>query len=1141
MDLDALRGAQERGALSAFRLLRALAARPMPVWFVTRNAQRVLPGDRVEGLAAASLAGLLRVAANERQGRLALIDLDACPPEEAAAHVADEITRPADGETETAYRGGLRHALRLRPARPDDLPRRTREAVRPDGTVAPYRLQIDKPGVLTNLALHAAPRPAPGPGEIEILVHAGGINFRDVMKALGTYPGRAADLRWLGDDVAGVVERAGERVQGLRPGDRVTGVAPYAFRSHALTDPRLVLPIPAGLSFAEAATLPTVFLTTHYALQHLARMAPGESILIHAATGGVGQAAIQVARRLGLEIFATAGTPDKRRLLREQGVCHVLDSRTLAFADEILEITDGRGVDGVLNSLAGDFIAKGVAVLAPFGRFIEIGKVDIYRNTKLPLRPLRNNLAYLVVDLVQMLASRRDFVAKLLGELAACFEAGDYRPIPFTSVPVTQAAAAFRVMAQGKHVGKNVLRFDLETIPVAPCTEPAHRFDAGASYLVTGGAGGLGLEVAKWLAGGGARHLVLMSRSGPRDEAVRDDLDALRASGVTVVDARGDVTRRADVERVLAEGAASGRPLRGVFHAAMVLDDDALVALDARRVARVMEPKIAGAWNLHLATRACPLDHFVCFASFSAVCGAPRQASYNAGNAFLDALAHHRRAAGLPALSIDWGTIAGAGFLERTPKTAEYLARVGLRPFQIREALEILDRLLRLDVGQIVVARVDWSSLARLIPLVAFSPTYAAVTRAGRTNEGGRSLAARVGAAEAGDRAALVEDFIVAQVGEVFGLADARLDRRAPLTSLGLDSLMTVELVNRMESLAGIRIPMATLFGGPSVEELARTVLRLMEPVRAAQVGASDSAPAAGPDAASTPSEDAGHVVILKSASGRAPLFLFHPVGGGVTEYAVLARHLDTAVSLYGIESRLIRGAEHEYAGIDAMVSAYAGAVREAAPPPYRLFGFSLGGYLAARVAEALERDGAAVELVGVVEWDARPPVTPAAQADRLLQLTMATYRFLERELGAVRSLPDRRLRLELVPLVRQVMRDGPQRSDIFLRWAVDSGLIVGDTLQRWAQQYLAAFGQHCALLASALPVPRLRAPLALWRATEGFGSRLESWQHAGVAVEHVVEGDHFAFLRPPGVQVLAKQLDAILQSAPGATGAPRP
>jgi thioesterase domain-containing protein len=335
---------------------------------------------------------------------------------------------------------------------------------------------------------------------------------------------------------------------------------------------------------------------------------------------------------------------------------------------------------------------------------------------------------------------------------------------------------------------------------------------------------------------------------------------------------------------------------------------------------------------------------------------------------------------------------------------------------------------------------------------------------------------------------------------------------------------------------------MATLFGGPSVEELARTVLRLMEPARTAQAGTLEPAPAAAEHAAApAPSEDAGHVVVLRPATARASLFLFHPVGGSVTEYAALARHLTSEVSLYGIESRLMRGAEHEYTGIDGMVSAYAGAIRAAAPPPYRLFGFSLGGYLAARVAEALEREAAAVDLVGVVEWDARPPVTPDAQAERLLQLAMATYRFLERELGAVRSLTDRRLGFELAQLVQQVMRDGPEQSDIFLRWAVDRGLIVGDTLQRWAQQYLGAFGQHCALLASELPRPRLRAPLAIWRATDGFGSELESWQHAGVALEHVVEGDHFAFLRPPGVQALAKQLDAILQSAPDATSAPRP
>jgi thioesterase domain-containing protein/acyl carrier protein len=524
------------------------------------------------------------------------------------------------------------------------------------------------------------------------------------------------------------------------------------------------------------------------------------------------------------------------------------------------------------------------------------------------------------------------------------------------------------------------------------------------------------------------------------------------------------------------------------------------------------------------------------------VCGAPRQASYDAGNAFLDGLAHYRRGAGLPALSIDWGAILGAGFVERNPKAAEYLARVGIRPFQVSEALDVLGRLLLLDPGQIVAAHVDWTSLARLIPLVASGQTFAALTRAGRTSNGGHSLVSRLAAADPGERAALVEDFIVGEVGEVFGVAGAKLDRRAPLNSLGLDSLMTVELVNRMESLAGIRIPMGTLFGGPSIEELARTVLRLMEPAAAAEPDRAESATAAAElDEAPAAVPDAGHVVLLRPGGDRPPLFMFHPVGGGVTVYAALARHLATDVPLYGIESRLMRGAAtQEYADVDTMVGAYAEAVRAAAPPPYRLLGFSLGGYLAARVAEALERDGAAVELVGVVEWDVRPPLTSDAQAERLLGLTMATYRFLERELGAVRSLTDQRLRLELAPLVQQVMRDGPRRSDLFLRWSADRGLIVGDVWQRWAHQYFAAIGQHCALLASGLPRPRFRAPLALWRATGGFGSGLEAWQHAGAALEHVIDGDHFALLRAPGVRVLAKQLDTILESAPGRAEAPR-
>jgi acyl transferase domain-containing protein/NADPH:quinone reductase-like Zn-dependent oxidoreductase/thioesterase domain-containing protein/acyl carrier protein len=1121
MDTGHLRDAQETGVMSAFRLVRALADRPVPVWFVTRNACRVVDNDPVDGLASTPLVGLTRVANNERQCVFSVVDLEAGPAAEAAEHLAAEITAARDGELELAYRGGIRRALRLRRVRTDEVPKRMFDAVAASGAVTPYRLETDKAGVLTNLVLRETPRLAPAPHEIEVRVRAGGINYRDVMKALGTYPGAPRDLLWFGDDFSGVVERIGDDVRGFRPGDTVAGMAPYAFRSYAITDARMAFRMPRGMSFMQAATLPTVFLTAHYALNHLARLQRGERILIHAAAGGVGQAALQIARSLGLEIFATAGTPEKRRLLSDMGVPHVMSSRNLEFADEIMDITGGRGVDAVLNSLAGDFIAKGLSVLAPFGRFLEIGKVDIYRNAKIGLQPLRNNVSYFVIDVAQHMVEKPALAVRLFAELEERFAAGEYQALPYTSFPITQAADAFRFMAQARHVGKNVLDFDVDHVPIGFCAEDAQRFRPDASYLITGGAGGFGLEVAKWMARHGARHLVLMSRTGPRDAAARCDLDELRADGVRVIDARGDVTREDDVRRVVKDIDTEGRSLKGVFHAAMVLDDDSLTGLDEARFARVLEPKMAGAWNLHLATRESGLEHFVCFSSFSVVAGAPRQSAYNAGNAFLGALAHYRRGEGVPALTVDWGIVRGAGFVERNQRTAEYLEKSGFDAFRVDEALRIFGRLLSSDVAHIVAARVNWRSLARLSTLVGSSPTYAAMAQETETAEGHGSVSARLRAARAEERAGLIEDFIVAQVAGVFGMAEGRLDRTAPLTSLGLDSLMTVELINRVDTQLGLRIPMGNLLSGPSIKELAQIVLRLLIP----------TLDAGEPTTGSVEATESGHVVPIRAAGNQPPLIGFHPVGGGVGIYGPFARALPGDVPLYGIESRLVRGAEREFADVDAMVRAYVAAVREVTPSPYRLFGFSFGGYLAARVAEALERDGEQVDFVGVVEWDARPMETLQTRRDALLRLSVATYHFLSHDMAAVRPLPESRLHVEMGPLVDRILGERPARGDLYFQWAVDNGLFVSDSLQGWGRQYVAGFGQHLAMIAHDLPQPRFQAPLVVWRASDGFGSALDSWGHEGaIAIEHVIAGDHFAFLRPPGVVGLARQMDEFLR-----------
>ncbi|MEK7866016.1 MAG: SDR family NAD(P)-dependent oxidoreductase [Planctomycetota bacterium] len=825
LSTEGLLAAQRRGVLAAFHLLRALAPLPPRAWFVVRDLYCVVEGDRCDGLVSSPLPGLLRVANSEMHPcRIAVVDVGRGSAEEAAARILQEVAAGSE-EREVVYRGGKRYGVRLRRTPAVQLPRRSVPAVGEDGGRVPFELRMARPGVLSNLALHEAQRPSPGAGQVEVRVHAAGINFRDVMKALGTYPGSAVDALWLGDDFAGTVERVGAEVRDLRPGDEVMGIAPRAMRSHILTRPTLVWRKPARLSFAEAASLPTVFLTAHYAMVHLARMRHGERILIHGAAGGVGQAAVQIARRLGLEVFATAGTPEKRQLLAEMGVAHVMNSRTLEFADEVMEITGGRGVDAVLNSLAGDFIPKSLSVLAPFGRFLEIGKVDVYRNRRIGLQQLRDNISYFVIDLAQHFQQRPEWAASMFAEVAGHFERGEYQPPPCTIFPVTQAVEAFRHMAQGKHVGKNVLSFEGVDARVAPCADDSARFRRDGTYLVTGGAGGFCLEVARWMARHGAGGLVLMSRTGPRDEAAQRAIEQMRTDGAKVVDARGDVTRAEDVRRVLRGSLQDMPSLRGVLHGAMVLDDEFIVDLDESRLRRVFEVKAAGAWNLHRETLSLPLEHFICFSSISSVAGAPRQGAYNAGNGFLDALAHYRHARGLPALVVNWGAILGAGYIERTPKAGEFLRKVGTIPLPLSEALDLFAELSVLDPVQAFAARVDWRVVAQVNPAAASNPSLAALLQAG-DDVGGGSLAARLAAASPEARPGLVEEFLAGEVAGVFDIAAEKIDRDVPLTHLGLDSLMAIELKNRIEKQVGAALPMTEIMRGPNLRQLAVVVLQ---------------------------------------------------------------------------------------------------------------------------------------------------------------------------------------------------------------------------------------------------------------------------------------------------------------------------
>ncbi len=828
--------AQQTGVLSALKLSHVLAqlGTQTQVLFVTSDSQPVTENDKTTRPISSAIHGMARVAFNENPDvRWRTIDLQqrrTSPdgPYRDAECVVSELAR-ADRESEVAYRDGGRMVKRLQRIRAADFPRRLKNAIQPDGSIIPYQLQIETPGILSNLSLDETRRHAPGPGEIEAQIVAAGINFRNVMKALGMPIGNTIAFPGYGEDFAGTILRVGEGVTHLKPGDNILGMGAGTFRGYVTTDARAVFKKPDAISFADAATIPTVFSTAYYALVWLANMRQGEKVLIHAGTGGVGQAAIQISKELGLEVFATAGTPEKRELLKQLGADHAMHSRTLDFVDDVMRITDGKGVDCVLNSLAADFIPKSLSVLAPFGRFVEIGKVDIFNNTKIGMELLKDNISYFMFDLIEYIVQRTDYIAEMFVELGDKFEKGVYKPLTHTDFPITQVEDAYRYMAQGKHVGKNVLTFDVDEIPIGTCNEDGHLFRKEASYLITGGASGFGMEVAKWMATNGAGHLVLMSRSGPRDDESKAGFEKIRDLGAKVTDARGDVTKLEDVQRIVDAISADGHPpLAGVIHGAMVLRDEFIADLDDATFQTVLRPKMNGAWNLHLATRALPLEHFICFSSFSAVIGAPKQSNYNAGNVFLEGLAHHRRSLGLAALTINWGALSGAGFVARNEKTAAYLDAIGMKSINIDEALRVIRRMLQHDSPQVLASRADWRLWKKAIAYVGESNTFESVTIEQGDEAAGGSIGPRVLAAAPEAQGPMIQSFIAENMAAVCSIDADGIDLDTPLTSLGLDSLMAVELMNRIEGEIGLSVPMGKVLAGPSIRELADIMLDMM-------------------------------------------------------------------------------------------------------------------------------------------------------------------------------------------------------------------------------------------------------------------------------------------------------------------------
>lgn len=688
-------------------------------------------------------------------------------------------------------------------------------------------------GGLDDLRWQREARKAPGPGEVEIAVVATGLNYRDVMWSMGVLPEEALEQGFAGATIglecAGHVVRCGPGVQEFLPGDRVLTFGPSSFASHVTVRADLAARLPDGMAPEVAATVPVAFFTAWYAMVTLAGLQSGDWILIHGAAGGVGLAAVQIARARGLRVIASAGSGVKRSLLAAEGVAHVLDSRTLDFADGVREITGGRGVDAVLNGLAGMAMERSLGCLAPFGRFLELGKQDFYANTAVGLRPFKENIVYHGIDVDQVMALRPELAARVFADVMECFATGVLRPLPYRAFAADEAVTAFRLMQKSGHVGKIVVR---PPDPTALRDEEGllGRFTPSKAgwHLIVGGLGGLGLEVAEWLVAAGVRRLALMNRSGKVEGAAIEAIARWRRQGVEVRPIACDVADGAALERSLADLS----PLAGVIHSAMVLEDMPLSSITPEVLGRVLPAKVAGATHLDRLTRGMALDYFVLFSSMASLIGNHGQSAYVAANGYLEGVARSRRAAGLPGLAVGWGAISDVGYLTRDRETAAVVRRMsGGMDFTGVQVTRALERLLSLGdaVDPVVhVSPMGWNAVSVTLRTLG-EPTFGLFRALGRRTEAEageedlRSVLTGMTEARAAER---LEGWLVGRVAHILQVPEKAVAATKPVTDLGVDSLMGMELGLTVQQTLGDDIPVTLISDALSLREIALRIVR---------------------------------------------------------------------------------------------------------------------------------------------------------------------------------------------------------------------------------------------------------------------------------------------------------------------------
>jgi len=712
-------------------------------------------------------------------------------------------------------------------------------------TDIPVEIKQINPGNVDSLAYYRTERLVPFEDEVEIRVNYAGINFKDVLKIYNSISEKATDNTYFGKstgmEITGTVVQTGSRVKDLQVGDEVIAAAVGGFRSYVIVPAHFVWPKPKNID-AEQSLFHIAFATAYHALVDTARLQQNDSILIHSATGALGLYAVQIAQSIGAEIYATAGSEEKRNYLKSLGIKYVMDSRSLSFADEIQAINSGSGIDVVLSALSGEMSRQSFNLLAPYGRYLEVGKTDIVNNISLPLRAFNQNLSFSSIDFDRMHLERPQEVDRLVKIAIKGFESGQYKPLPVTEFRASEIANAFRFMAQSKHIGKVVVKFDNQVVEAIINEDYNPVYKPDGTYLIIGGTSGFGLEVAKWVGSKNIGRVVIISRRGQASPECQQVIKFLHERGVTASAFAVDVTDNSSVTSLISQIRKDGPALRGIFNSAMVLDDAFIKDMNFERFNKVLAPKVTGTMNLYSCTKDLDLDFFVSFSSISSLIGNSGQANYVAANSFLDEFSHAARMKGFPAISINWGVLAEAGVVSRNKDLNKILLQEGIRGLTNLEALMALDSIIAEGKPQTGVFKTDWSQWGRMNPQAAKSSRFSLLIH---TNTGIEEINIAAKALEtldkiqdkpAADQIESINGYLRQGMSKILKITPEKIKPDQNLNKLGIDSLMLVELSLAIREEFGVDISAMELFKYTTLRQLTEEIIRRLFALKENQI-----------------------------------------------------------------------------------------------------------------------------------------------------------------------------------------------------------------------------------------------------------------------------------------------------------------